>query len=859
MNILEKMKNSRLYFDGGTGSELIKRGLEEEAPSEEACFSHPEWVVELHRAYINAGANIIKTNTFGVNPKKQNNYREYIERAVSLANEARGGREDVFVALDIGPLGRMLSPFGDLDFLEAVELFARIVRAAEGLAVDLILIETMSDSYETKAAVLAAKENSSLPIFVTNVYDGSGKTLTGGAPETMANMLEGLGVQAIGANCSFGPREMFPVAERLLKATSLPVIINPNAGLPRMENGSVTYTEDAESFSDIMVEMSRLGVSVLGGCCGTTPDHIRRTKDKTEGIPLAKTGAENRASSPEKNSENRASTPENQSENGDSSPEKHSKNTSLKRENYSEKTDLTPENPEKRTAYISSAYTTIPIGKEPLLIGERINPTGKRWLKEELQNNRISKILAEAVKQEECGISAVDVNCGLPKLDEKAKMRELVHEIQSVISLPIVIDSSDPEVIEAAARIYNGAPLINSVNGTEDSLARVLPIAKKYGGALICLTMDERGIPETVEERIEVAEKILSRAEKMGIGRERLLFDPLALSVSTDEKNADITLSSIRALTARGLYSSLGVSNISFGMPNREKINSAFFRLALAEGLSAAIMNPESEEMMRAYRDFLTARESEETLSAFRLDAEKGWASALSHAKEITSSGVDALAKKSPEKGSETTLKTAIIKGLRREAAEISERLLESVPPMDIINGEIIPALTVVGEAYDKKEIFLPGLLLSAEAAGAAFDAVKVKISRTATSSGRIIMATVKGDIHDIGKNIVRVVLESWGFTVCDLGRDVPKEKILQELEGEETLLVGLSALMTTTLPAMEETVRAIKEKFPKVKIMVGGAVLTADYAERIGADFYGKDAPSAAKIANSLIGRDRK
>lgn len=848
MNILEKMKNSRLYFDGGTGSELIKRGLEAEAPSEEACFSHPQWVVELHRAYIDAGANIIKTNTFGVNPKKQNNYKEYIERAVSLANEARGGREDVFVALDIGPLGRMLSPFGDLDFSEAVELFAKIVRAAEGLAVDLILIETMSDSYETKAAVLAAKENSSLPIFVTNVYDGSGKTLTGGAPETMANMLEGLGVQAIGANCSFGPREMLPVAERLLKATSLPVIINPNAGLPRMEKGRVTYTEDAESFSDIMVEMSRLGVSVLGGCCGTTPHHIRRTKDKTEGISLAKSGAENRPSSPE-----------NQSENRPSSPKKNTKNASLKRENYSERPDLTPENTEKKSAYISSAYTTIPIGKKPLLIGERINPTGKRWLKEELQNNRISKILAEAVKQEEYGISAVDVNCGLPKLDEKAKMRELVHEIQSVISLPIVIDSSDPEVIEAAARIYNGAPLINSASGTEDSLARVLPIAKKYGGALICLTMDERGIPETVEERIEVAEKILSRAEKMGIGRERLLFDPLALSVSTDEKNAEITLSSIRALTARGLYSSLGVSNISFGMPNREKINSAFFRLALAEGLSAAIMNPESEEMMRAYRDFLTARESEETLSAFRLDAEKGWASALSHAKEITGSGVDALAKKSPEKGSETTLKTAIIKGLRREAAEISERLLESASPMEIINGEIIPALTVVGEAYDKKEIFLPGLLLSAEAAGAAFDAVKVKISRTATSSGRIIMATVKGDIHDIGKNIVRVVLESWGFTVCDLGRDVPKEKILQELEGEETLLVGLSALMTTTLPAMEETVRAIKEKFPQVKIMVGGAVLTADYAERIGADFYGKDAPSAAKIANSLIGRDRK
>lgn len=835
MNILERIKTRRLYFDGGTGSELIKRGLEAGTPSEEACFTHPEWVTELHRAYIAAGANIIKTNTFGVSCLKQENYEEYIKRAVSLANEARGGREDVFIALDIGPLGRMLSPFGDLDFSEAVEIFAKTVRAADGLPIDLILIETMGDSYETKAAVLAAKENSSLPIFVTNVYDGGGKTVTGSTPETMANMLEGLGVSAIGANCSFGPREMLPVAERLVRATDLPVIINPNAGLPKMIDGRAIYSEDAESFSDLMVEMRRLGVSILGGCCGTTPDHIRRTKDKTEGIPLAKINAENVPSSPENPSEN----------------------ATLTRENYSKKTIVKSKNPEKKSASISSAYTLVSLGERPLLIGERINPTGKKWLKDDLLNNRISKILAEAVKQEEYGISAVDVNCGLPNLDEKAKMYELVHEIQSVIFLPIVIDSSSPEVIETAARIYNGAPLINSVNGSEDSLSRVLPIAKKYGGALICLTMDERGIPATVEERMAVAEKIIARAEKIGISRDRLLFDPLALSVSTDEKNAEITLSSIRELTVRGLFSSLGVSNISFGMPNRGEINSAFFRLALAEGLSAAIMNPESEEMMRAYREFLTARESEDGLSAFRLDAEKRWASALSHAKEITSSGVDALAKKSPKIGSGLALKTAIIKGLRHEVAEFSDRLLVNTSPMEIIDREIIPALTIVGEAYDKKEIFLPGLLLSAEAAGAAFDAVKTRISRSTASSGRIIMATVKGDIHDIGKNIVRVVLESWGFTVCDLGRDVPKEKILEELGKEETLLVGLSALMTTTLPAMEETVRAIKEKYPKVKIMVGGAVLTPDYAEKIGADFYGKDAPSAAKIANSLIGRN--
>ncbi len=856
MNILERIKTDRLYFDGGTGSELIKRGLGAGVASEEANFLHPEWVRELHRAYIDAGANIIKTNTFGVNCLKHENYKEYIERAVSIANEARGGREDVFIALDIGPLGRMLAPFGDLDFSEAVEIFAKTVRAAEGTPVDLILIETMSDSYETKAAVLAAKENSFLPIFVTNVYDGGGKTMTGSTPEVMANMLEGLGVSAIGANCSFGPREMLPVAERLVNATDLPVIINPNAGLPQMVGGRTVYTEDAESFSDLMVEMCNLGVQILGGCCGTTPEHIRRTKDKTEGIPLGKSLVENPVSTTESPEENPTPTTQNPNE-----------NITPNCENSEEKNTVNFEIQKKKSACISSAYTVIPLGEKPLLIGERINPTGKRWLKEELLNNRISKILAEAVKQEEYGISAVDVNCGLPNLDEKAKMRQLVHEIQSVISLPLVIDSSSPEVIEEAVRIYNGSPLINSVNGSEESLGRVLPIAKKYGGALICLTMDEQGIPATVRERLIIAEKILDRAEKLGIDRHRLLFDPLALSVSTDEKNAEITLSSIRELTARGLYSSLGVSNISFGMPNREEINSAFFRLALAEGLSAAIMNPESEEMMRAYREYLAARKSGDTLTEFKSDAEKRWKSAIIHAKEISLSGVESLSRKISKSGSsgsvkdlessrESSLMYAIIKGLREEAAELSGKLLTKAAPMEIIEGEIIPALTAVGEAYDKKEIFLPGLLLSAEAAAASFDVVKAKISKGEASGGRIIMATVKGDIHDIGKNIVRVVLESWGFSVVDLGRDVPADKILEELEKEEALLVGLSALMTTTLPAMEVTVRAIKERFPKVKVMVGGAVLTADYAEKIGADFYGKDAPSAAKIANALVGR---
>ena len=824
MNILDMLKGRRLYFDGGTGSELIAKGLPSSEPSEEASFSHPDWVLELHRAYIAAGANIIKTNTFGVSSLKYENYTEYITRAISLANEARGDRDDVFVAFDMGPLGRMLAPLGDLAFSDAIEIFAKSVRAIRGLPVDAILIETMNDSYETRAAVLAAKENSDLPVFVTNVYDGSCKTVTGSTPEAMANMLEALGVDAIGANCSFGPREMLPVAERLVASTDLPVIINPNAGLPKIIGERTVYSEKSDTFSDVMVEMCRIGVSVLGGCCGTTPEYIRATARKTAGLPypLQEEKQCARLSHPSK------------SESLDKAPDSEEINKSLGR--------------------ISSAYQTFVLGDKPLLIGERINPTGKAWLKDALRNNQNSKILAEAIKQEETGISAIDVNCGLPNIDEKAKLSELVGEIQSVVSLPIVIDSGNPEAIASAIRLVNGVPIINSVNGSEESMAAILPIAKKYGAMLICLTMDESGIPESAEERVTIAERIKDRAEKLGIRGECLIFDPLALSVSTNEDNAAITLAAIKELTRRGMMSSLGVSNISFGMPNREKINSSFFRLALGAGLSLAIMNPESEEMMSAYRDFMAVRNDESTLSKFIADAEHRFESALREAREISASGAERLTKKVTTKTDSASHRYSIVKGLREDAALLARSLLSERPPMELINSEIIPALEAVGEAFDKKEIFLPSLLLSAEAAASAFDEIKKKIQRGESRKGRIVMATVKGDIHDIGKNIVRVVLESWGFEVTDLGRDVPCERILYELERGDVTLVGLSALMTTTLPAMADTVSQIKEKFPKVKVMVGGAVLTREYAEKIGADFYGKDAPTAAKIANSLV-----
>ena len=804
MNILEAMRCRRLYFDGGTGTELIKRGLLPGECSEIANFTHPEWIVDLHREYISAGANVIKTNTFGVNSLKYENYEEYIERAVALAKEAAKGCEDVYIALDIGPTGRMLAPLGDLAFEDAVEIFARNVRAARGLGVDLILIETMNDSYETKAALLAAKENSSLPVFVTNVYDSTARTVTGSSPEVMAAMLEALGADAIGANCSFGPRDMLNVARRLTEATSLPIIINPNAGLPVTRNGETVFDESPESFSAVMAEMAAIGVNILGGCCGTTPGHIEATVKLTKDIPLTERSV-------------------------------------------------------KKRGKVASSHRCFTLGDEPILVGERINPTGKPRLKEALLSGNNSYILTEAIKQEEYPICALDVNCGLPGVDEIGKMRELVYEIQSVISLPIQIDSGNPEALEEGLRIANGVPLINSVNGSERSLSAVLPLVKKYGGVCVALTMDENGIPEDAEGRVAIAKRIIERAERLGIGAEQLLFDPLCLSVSTDKNAYKTTLAAVRMLSDMGLHTTLGVSNVSFGMPERERINSAFFRMALADGLSAAIINPYSEAMMGAVREYAEAKEKG-AFEDFRALNEAAMLVAIYDAEKISQGGADALGKKIVLKsGERMSLKYAIIKGLRGEASRIAREEAISRAPMNIINEEIIPALSIVGEGFDKKQIFLPALLLSAESAAEVFDALRPYIPKGESASGRVLLATVKGDIHDIGKNIVRVVLESWGFEVTDLGRDVATSEVMDALSKKDYDLVGLSALMTTTLPAMEETVRAVKTAYPDVKVMVGGAVLNADYAERIGADFYGADAPSAAKIANSVVANKKR
>ena len=799
-NVLELLKNGRLYFDGGTGTALQDMGLSVGTPPEEWSLLYPERVRALHEEYLASGANIIKTNTFGVNSAKYENYDEYINASVKIAKAAVGKREDAFVAFDIGPLGKMLAPLGTLDFEDAVEIFAKSVRTADALGVDLILIETMTDSYETKAAVLAARENSNLPVFVTNVYDESSKLMTGASPEAMVAMLEGLGVSALGANCSLGPDKLMPTVKRLLAAASIPVIANPNAGLPTVKDGRDVFDISAEDFAGLMSEMAALGVSVLGGCCGTTPEYIRLLVRDTKNLPY--------------------------------------------------------EMPSLKNTTLVSSYThALELGKMPVLIGERINPTGKPKLKEALRSGDVSYILGEAVGESERGAHALDLNVGLPGIDEAEMMKRLVYEVQSVTDLPLQIDSGNTEALEGAMRIYNGKPFVNSVNGKAESLSAVLPLVKKYGGVLIALTMDEEGIPETVEGRVAIAEKILSAAGEYGISRKDIVFDPLCMAVSSDKNAGEVTLGAIRALAARGLRTSLGVSNISFGLPNRELINSAFFALALDAGLDAAIMNPYSEQMMSAYLAFCECSGDKKTFAEYtRLAIEK----AAAEVRETLKNGTRATEKAvGVENLGRRSLAWAVINGLRREASMLAEDALGTRDALSLINEEIIPALTKVGEDFEAGRAYLPSLLMSAEAAVGAFDVLKAKMPKDKSSAkGKIVLATVKGDIHDIGKNIVKVLLESHGYEIIDLGRDVAPEIVLEAARKNSAGVVGLSALMTTTLPAMEETIRLLRSSLEGVKIMVGGAVLTEEYAQKIGADFYAKDAMAAVRCAECAFGR---
>lgn len=800
MDFRERLKSGILYLDGGTGSILQELGLKPGELPEVWNIERADDIVGVAKQYYEAGSNVVYTNTFGANILKYDGKdgRYSIDEIVSAAVkntrrasvEAEGDSSDRYVALDIGPLGKMLEPLGDLPFEEAVSIFAETVKAGVKAGVDLIAIETMNDSYETKAAVLAAKENSDLPVIVTNVYDEEAKLMTGACPESMVAMLEGLHVDALGANCSLGPKQMLPIAERLYNATSLPLIMKPNAGLPKSVDGKTVFDVKPEDFSEIMTELVARGARILGGCCGTTPAYIRETVKATKELSLC---------------------------------------------------DIV----ERNHTVVSSSQEAVYFDKRPILIGERINPTGKKLFKEALRNHDIGYVLNEGIKQKENGADVLDVNVGLPEIDEPALLKECVEELQSVISLPLQIDTTDITAMEAALRIYNGKAMINSVNGKEEVMREVFPLAKKYGGLVVCLTLDEDGIPDNADKRMEIAQKIIERAAEYGIAKKDLIFDPLAMAVSSDSRAAIATLESVKRLTDElEVKSSLGVSNVSFGLPNREFITATFFTMAMQNGLSGAIMNPFSLEMMKAYHGYLALQGLDENCTEY-IDFASGIEQSAGAAVKTKVSGVEE---------SQDGLKGAIIKGLKEESGILAAKALETMDGLKLINEEIVPALDVVGIGFEKKTMFLPQLLMSAEAAKAAFDEVKKTIAAGGGDKQSVILATVKGDIHDIGKNIVKVIMENYGYRIIDLGKDVPPEDIVNCAVENDIKLVGLSALMTTTVPAMEETIKQLNEKKPDCKVVVGGAVLTQEYADMIHADKYAKNAMETVRYAEELF-----
>ena len=790
MNIRDFIKNNIVYLDGGMGTLLQKSGLQPGELPERWNISHPEVIKEIHKSYYDSGSNIVNTNTFGANSLKfgTDELSEIIYHAVKNADEARkasSGKQEKFIALDVGPTGKLLKPLGDLDFEDAVKAFAEVISLGVKYGVDLITIETMNDSYETKAAVLAAKENSALPIIVTNAYGENGRLMTGADPAVMAAMLEGMGVDAIGANCSLGPKQLMGVMDELLKYCSVPVAFKPNAGLPKSD-GKVTYYDvDAEEFArDIKLAVAN-GVRIVGGCCGTTPEYIKKVCELTR--------------------------------------------------------DMRPKEIEKKTYSVCTSYNkAVFFGEKPILIGERINPTGKKRFKQALLENDIGYILQEAVNQQAKGVHVLDVNVGLPGIDEAQMLTNSVCELQCVTDLPLQIDSSDPVAMESALRRYNGKAMINSVNGKEENLNAIFPLVKKYGGFVVALTLDEKGIPSTVDGRMKIARKILLTAALYGINKKDIIFDPLAMTVSADKMSAVTTLETVKKITEQlGCNTSLGVSNVSFGLPSRDLVNAAFFTTAMENGLSAAIMNPYSERMMEAYYSFNVVKGLDENCMDFINFASR---------QEVQPTA---------KQESSLTLKEAIEKGLKEKASKITTAMLGNSAPLDIVNAHVIPALDNVGKRFEEKKLFLPQLLMSAEAAKASFEVIKATMSADGSSvkKGSIVIATVHGDIHDIGKNIVKLLLENYGYNVIDLGKNVPPETVLKAVTDNHAPLVGLSALMTTTVPAMEETVKLIKENAPWCKTVVGGAVLTQDYADKIGADKYAADAMETVRYAETVIG----
>ncbi len=796
MRITEYIKEHHLYLDGGMGTLLQARGLLPGELPERWNLTHADVITDIHRAYYDAGSNVVNTNTFGANVLKlspeelEQTVKAAISHARTAARESCGAQEK-WVALDIGPTGRMLKPYGDFDFEDAVKVFAETVKLGVKYGADLIMIETMSDSYETKAALLAAKENSTLPVFVSNAYGEDGKLMTGADPAAMVAMLEGMGADAIGVNCSLGPKALLGVVREYLAYASVPVLVKPNAGLPKAVDGKTVYDVDAEEFSKDVCNMMEDGLGIVGGCCGTTPEYIARTVERSVEIPMVK-------------------------------------------------------GTQKSHTCVCSYTHAVFFENTPVLIGERINPTGKKRFKEALRAHDMEYLLKEGIAQQEKGVQILDVNVGLPEIDEPTVLTEAVCELQAIIDLPLQIDTSNVTAMERALRRYNGKAMINSVNGKRESMDAIFPLAKKYGGLVVALTLDEEGIPSTAEGRLEIARRILECAKEYGIDQKDLIFDPLAMAVSADERAATETLRAVELIRRElGVHTSLGVSNVSFGLPQRDLINGTFFAMALSRGLSAAIMNPYSVEMMKTYYTYCALIGMDRNCAEYitfaqtvpQASAAAAQASAVSHSLDTSSE-----------------LQMAIIKGLKERAAQLTEMLLASKQAMDVVQNEIVPALNTVGEGYEQKKVYLPQLLMSAEAAKTAFEVIKAHMKSVgALNKCHVVIATVQGDIHDIGKNIVKLILENYGFPVTDLGRDVSSEAIVAEAVRLHAEIVGLSALMTTTVPAMAKTIEALRKAAPWCKIMVGGAVLNQEYADTIGADRYAKDAMEAVRYAEQV------
>lgn len=797
MNLKEYVKDHLLFLDGGTGTLLQQKGLQPGELPERWNLTHREEVKSIARAYYDAGSNVVCTNTFGANLLKfdREELSRIISEAVKIVREAGQescGTQEKFIALDVGPSGRLLKPLGDFDFEQAVDLFKETVRLGAQWGVDLIFIETMNDSYETKAALLAAKEVCGLPVFVSNAYGEDGRLLNGADPETMVALLEGMGADGVGANCSLGPDRLKPIVDRIVAAASVPVILKPNAGLPRNEGGRTVFDITPAEFAKSVAGQMEQGVRIAGGCCGTTPEYIEKL------ISSAK--------------------------------------------------NITPKPLEKKKFCRITSYThAVTFDQDPILIGERINPTGKKRFQQALREGDLGYVLQEGLKQQEKGVQVLDVNVGLPDVDEVSLLSETVCALQSVTDLPLQIDTSDPAAMERALRKYNGKALINSVNGKEESMHTLFPLMKKYGGVAIALTLDEAGIPDTADGRIRIAEKILSAAKEYGIGTHDLIFDPLAMTVSADKNAPSVTLECLRRLHAMGCRTSLGISNVSFGLPNRDTVNAVFFAEALQQGLSAAIMNPHSTEMMKVYYAHRLLHGRDENCAGYIAFAET--LPVLTEPKPGTAAAIDVPIQKS--------LKSAVCKGLKTEAGKITKELLQTLPPLEIVNREIIPALDEVGKGFEEKTVYLPQLLMSAEAAKEAFEQIKSTLRSAPGENGGkgpFVLATVKGDVHDIGKNIVKLLLENYGFSVIDLGKDVSPQAVADAVVARNAPIAGLSALMTTTVPAMEETIRLLRETAPWCKIIVGGAVLSPEYAERIGADAYGKDAMATVRYAERIV-----